>query len=99
MTLPHILILFKSLPSCPVGTKFYLSLDNKFYFNESSNDIKDYIFTIDEVLKSLSTNVTESFFTTIVTYAAYNNHHTTHCNISHERFLKHIADNWSWSNL
>lgn len=40
------IILIKELPDCPIGTEFYLSMNEKYY----SNDItKEYIFSIDEV--------------------------------------------------
>lgn len=45
----YIITLKQSLPNCSDGTEFYLSLDEKYYYNEPDDTTKQYIFSIDEV--------------------------------------------------
>jgi len=49
MSKHQIITLKQSLPNCPLGTEFYLSLDEKYYYNEPDDTTKQYIFSIDEV--------------------------------------------------
>lgn len=77
MTPPKQLILFKALPSCPVGTKFYLSLDETYYYNDTSdNELKPYCFSVNETLNSIHIELSLTFFVHISTYINYNHQKT-----------------------
>lgn len=65
LTLPNRIILFKDLPSCPSGTCFIKTFDGSHYYNilgDISNDIKQYVFSTQEILDNLSPTLDKTFF-------------------------------------
>lgn len=60
--IPHILVLHRNLPSCPVGTKFIKSLDGNQYYNIPEDSTKQYVFTIEEILMAMSPILDKTFF-------------------------------------
>jgi len=60
--IPHILVLHRNLPSCPVGTKFIKSFDGSQYYNTPEDSTKQYVFTIEEILMAMSPILDKTFF-------------------------------------
>lgn len=59
---PSILTLVKELPNCPAGTSFIKTIDGNFYYNEGSNEIKQYFFSINELSTIITPDIITTFF-------------------------------------